>query len=73
MCESRDVTDVQPCLIHVELLHAVSGPLYLSPGNQLVAWIRHAVYFHWTRVDRLVSFGQEEERGRFFGGGGEDA
>lgn len=25
LCESREVTDVLPCLIHVELLHAVSG------------------------------------------------
>lgn len=25
MCELREVTDVQPCLIHVELLHAVTG------------------------------------------------
>lgn len=25
MCELQEVTDVLPCLIHVELLHAVSG------------------------------------------------
>lgn len=31
----------------------VSGPLYLSPGNELVAWIQHAVsYFHWIKQDR---------------------
>lgn len=31
----------------------VSGPLYLSPGNKLVAWIRHAVsYFHWIKQDQ---------------------
>lgn len=51
--ELQEVTDVLLRLIHVELSHAlVSGPLYLSPGNELVAWIQHAVsYFHWIKRD----------------------
>lgn len=43
VCELREVTDVRLRLIHEELLRA--GPLYLSPGNQLVAWIQHAVSY----------------------------
>lgn len=41
----------------------VSGPLYLSPGNQLVAWIQHTVsYFHLIKQDeRLASFEREGE------------
>lgn len=51
VCELREVTDVLLRLIHEELLRA--GPLYLSPGNQLVAWIQHAVsYFHWIKQNQ---------------------
>lgn len=51
VCELREVTDVLLRLIHEELLCA--GPLYLSPGNQLVAWIQHAVsYFHWIKQNQ---------------------
>lgn len=35
------------------LYSVVSGPLYLSPGNQLVAWIQHTVsYFHLIKQDQ---------------------
>lgn len=46
----------------------VSGPLYLSPGNELVAWIQQAVsYFHWIKQDHGWKNCIFEE-----GGGGHD-
>lgn len=62
MCELQEVTDVLPCLIHVELLHAVSGlrtsvichlATNLLPGYNKLFLI--SIGSKRTRVERLVS------------------
>lgn len=55
MYELQEVIDALLCLIHMQLLQQslVSGPLYLSPGNKLVAWIQHIVSdFYWITLDQ---------------------